>query len=333
MTKKQLARITGMASYLPEKILTNADLEKMVETSDEWITSRTGISERRIAASDEFTSDLGTKAATKLLNDMGIKADTIDAILVATTTPDYICPTASALIQANLKAGNAAAMDIMAACTGFIYALSVAKAYVESGMYRRVLLIAAEKLSTIVDYQDRNTCVLFGDGASAALIEAEGDGLEIESVKIGADGERASLIIVPGGGGKNPASLKTLENRDHFLKMEGKEVFKHAVRRMSQSVQEALLASKIAEDQISWIVPHQANARIMDAIGKNFGISDEKIYRTVHKYGNTSASSIGIALDELLATKSVDEGEVIVLTAFGAGLTYGAAVLKKVSTT
>lgn len=321
------ARIIGTGSYLPERVLSNADLEKMVETSDEWITSRTGMKERRIAAEDEATSDMGIKAAQAALEDANIEPDAIDMILVATLTPDYVFPSTACLIQEALGASKAAAMDVQAACTGYLYTLSLAKAFIESGRYQNVLVVAAEKLSSIVNYKDRNTCVLFGDGASAALVSDAGAGLVIDEMCLGSDGAQSELLILPAGGSRNPASLETVSNDQHYLQMEGKEVFKHAVRRMESACKEALERSGIENGAINYLIPHQANIRIIEAIAKRFQVPMERVYLTVHKYGNTSASSVGIALVDLLKEKELKEGDHLLLTAFGAGLTWGAGVL------
>lgn len=321
------AKIIGLGAYLPEKVLSNQDLERMVDTSDEWITSRTGMKERRIAGENEFTSDMGYEAAKRALDDSGLKGEEIDLILVATLTPDYVFPSTACLIQEKIGAVNAAAMDVQAACTGYIYALSTAKAYVESGMYKSVLIIAAEKLSSIVNYKDRNTCVLFGDGASACIVSSKGPGFAIENVSLGCDGQQSELLILPAGGSKKPASVETVQAGEHFIKMEGREVFKHAVRRMEGAVKACLDASGLDEQSISWMVPHQANIRIIEALAKRFQVPSEQVYLTIHKYGNTSASSVGIALDELVKEKHVKKGERIVLFGFGAGLTWGAAAL------
>jgi 3-oxoacyl-[acyl-carrier-protein] synthase-3 len=324
------ARIIGTGSYLPEKILSNQDLEKMVETSDEWIVSRTGMKERRIAQPDEFTSDMGYHAALQAMSAARISTDEIDLILVATITPDFIFPSTACLLQSRLKATRAAAVDVKAACTGYLYALSQAKAYIDSGMYKNVLIVASEKLSSIVDYKDRNTCVLFGDGAAACVVSGRGAGLVVRDVRLGADGELAELLILPGGGSRHPATLESVSAEMHYLRMEGKEVFKHAVRRMELSSKQCLDTLGIEQSQINWLVPHQANMRIIEAIAKRFEVPWERVYLTIHKYGNTSASSIGIALDELLREKGIQSGENILLTAFGAGLTWGASVLTQV---
>lgn len=321
------ARIVGTGSYLPEKILTNSDLEKLVDTSDEWIVSRTGMKERRIAREDEFTSDMALDASKDALANANMPADSIDLILCATLTPDYTFPSTACLLQSKLGATKAAAMDIQAACTGYIYGLSMAKAFVESGLYKNVLLVASEKLSSIVNYKDRNTCVLFGDGAAACIVSAQGKGLFIRDVSLGADGEQAELLILPAGGSRNPATAETVSADLHYLKMEGKEVFKHAVRRMESSCKECIDRIGLKESDISWLIPHQANIRIIEAMAKRFELPLERVFITLHKYGNTSASSIGIALHEFLNEKPVANGENLLLTAFGAGLTWGAAVL------
>lgn len=330
MSKFSKARIIGTGSYLPERILSNQDLEKMVETSDDWIFSRTGMKERRIAKSDEFTSDMGYQAALRAIESAKISPEEIDLILVATLTPDFVFPSTACLLQARLKAVNAAAVDIQAACTGYLYALSQSKAYIDSGLYKNILIVASEKLSSIVDYTDRNTCVLFGDGASACIVSHSGRGLVIRDVRLGADGELAELLILPGGGSRNPATAETVSSQLHYLRMEGKEVFKHAVRRMESASKQCLDSAGLAESQISWLIPHQANMRIIEAIAKRFDLPLERVYLTIHKYGNTSASSVGIALDELLKGEGVKEGENILLTAFGAGLTWGASVLTQI---
>lgn len=321
------SKIIGTGSYLPEKVLTNHDFEKIVETSDEWIVTRTGMKERRIAREDEFTSDMGLKAAKKALEAAQLQPNAIDMILVATLTPDYPFPSTACLIQNQLKATRAAAFDIQAACTGYLYGLSIAKAFIESGLYKNVLLIASEKLSSIVNYKDRSTCVLFGDGASACVVSSEGKGLKIHDICLGADGEQAELLILPAGGSRMPASEKTVADGSHFLRMGGNETFKHAVRRMEAASKEAIDKAGLKGEEISWLVPHQANIRIIEALAKRFEISMEKVFLTLQKYGNTSASSLGIALDELLRSHSLKTGENILLAAFGAGLTWGASVL------
>lgn len=323
------AKIRGTGSYLPERILTNRHLEEMVETTDEWIVSRTGMKERRIARPDEFTSHMGAAAALIAIENAGLKVDEIDFILVATLTPDYLFPSTACLIQQMIGAKKAASLDIQAACTGYLYALSLAKAFIESGAYKNILVVAAEKLSSITNYKDRSTCVLFGDGAAACVVSSEGAGLAIQSIQLGSDGEQADLLSMPAGGCRLPASAETLAGDLHYIRMAGNEVFKHAVRRMEAACKECLDAAQVEELEISWVVPHQANIRIIDAIAKRFKhLPPERVYKTVQKYGNTSASSIGIALHELRQEHALQPGERILLTAFGAGLTWGAALLK-----
>lgn len=328
--QKPKARIIGIGSYLPEKVLTNQDFEKMVDTTDEWIQSRTGMKERRIAAPGESTSDMGLQAAKKALEAAQLAPEDIDLILVTTTTPDYVMPSTACVLQAKLGLPKIPAFDLQAACTGYLYGLSTAKSFIESGMYRNVLLVAAEKMSAFVDYQDRSTCVLFGDAASAAVISNKGAGLSIDTVCLGADGALSELIIVPAGGSSKPASHETIENRDHYFKMQGREVFKHAVRRMEQSVVDCLEKAGISENEISWLVPHQANQRILDALSNRLSIPEDRVCITIHKYGNTSAPSLAVTLDEHLQTNQPETGEHLLLVAFGAGLTWGASVLTQV---
>ena len=323
------AQIIGLGAYLPERVLTNQELEKIVDTSDEWIVSRTGMKERRIAAPDECTSSMGAASARKAIEAAKIKPADIDFILVATMTPDYISPSTAGIIQHLIGAENAAAIDVQAACTGFLYALSMAKAYVESGMYKTVLVVASEKMSAFIDYTDRNTCILFGDGACSAVVSAMGSGWLIDTVCLGAQGELADLVLIPGGGSRHPASQETVAERQHFVKMQGKEVFKHAVRRMTSAANECLAKVGLAKEAISWLVPHQANERIVDAIAKSFAIPMNKVFKTLHKYGNTSASSIAIALEELTRTTNIEKGEHVLLVAFGGGLTWGASIITK----
>ncbi|MGB7978967.1 MAG: beta-ketoacyl-ACP synthase III [Chlamydiales bacterium] len=326
---KKKAKIIGTGSYLPEKVLTNADLEKMVETSDEWIVTRTGMKERRIAGAEECTSHMGVKAALAAISDAKIGSDEIDFILVATSTPDYPFPSTACLIQHAIGAKNGAGVDVQAACTGFLYLLSMAKSFIESGSYKNVLVVAADKLSAFTDYTDRTTCVLFGDGAAACVISGEGTGLAIESVQLGCDGEQAELIVIPAGGSRCPATAESVASRGHYIKMVGREVFKHAVRRMEAACKKCLDTAGLTEMEISWLIPHQANMRIIDAIAKRFEhLPPERIFKTVEKYGNTSASSVGIALDELLKSGPLKSGEHILLTAFGSGLAWGASVLR-----
>lgn len=327
MSNLPKAIIQSMGSYVPKKVLSNFDLEKMVDTTNEWIITRTGIRERRIAAVDETTANMGLNAAKVALLRAQLKPEDIDLILVATTTPDYPCPSTACLIQEALGAKQAAALDIQAACTGYLYGLSLAKAYIESGTYGKILLIASEKISAAINYKDRNTCILFGDGASASVISRDVKGLWLQKLCLGADGRQADMLFVPAGGTKLPTSQKTLDDNLHYFSMNGKEVFKHAVRRMEKASHEVLQKCQLQEKDISWIVPHQANVRILDAISERFQIDSNRVYKTVHKYANTSASSVPIALDELSQEETFNEGENLLLIAFGAGFTWGSAIL------
>ncbi len=321
------AKIIGTGSYLPKKILSNLDLEKMVDTTDEWITTRTGMKERRIASDQEHTSTMGFEAAQKALEMAKIHPSAIDLILFATITPDYTFPSSACLVQKMLGAVNAAALDLQAACTGYLYAISVAKAYIESGLYQNILVIASEKLSAIVNYEDRSTSILFGDGAASCIVSCHHKGMAIDHVNLGADGEQANLLMMPAGGSRRPASKETVEEKLHYLMMDGKEVFKHAVRRMEQACLLSLEKAGLTEKDVHYLIPHQANMRIIEALAKRFGLPMERVYVTIHKYGNTSASSLGIALDEFARENRIEKGQHLVLTAFGAGLTWGACVL------
>src|SRR5437868_5008822 len=320
--------ISGVGSYVPERILTNADLEKMVETSDEWITTRTGIKERRLAASDEFTSDLATQAVLRALKRAEVTAEQIDLIIVATITPDMPFPSTACLVQRKIGARRAAAFDLEAACSGFIYGLEIAQQFIMSRTYDTVLVIGAEKLSTIVDWEDRNTCVLFGDGAGAAVLQNRANAHGLLTAVMGADGERADLLFMPGGGTRCPASAESVASRLHFLRMEGKETFKNAVQAMQTAAEEALRRCEIDITRIKCVIPHQANRRIIEAVGERLGAKPEQLFVNLHRYGNTSAASVAIALDEAVSSGQVVRGDLILLVVFGAGLTWGAAVIE-----
>jgi len=320
--------ISGVGAYVPAKVLTNADLEKMVETSDEWITTRTGIKERHIAAEDEFTSDLGAEAARRAMNMADVTAEQIDLIIVATITPDMPFPSTACLVQHKLGATRAAAFDLEAACSGFIYALEIGQQFIMSRTYETVLVIGAEKLSAITDWKDRNTCVLFGDGAGAAILQNRQGAHGLLTAVMGADGAKADLLFMPGGGSRCPATVDSISSRQHFLRMEGKETFKNAVQAMQTAAEEALRRCEITISQIKCIIPHQANRRIIDAVGERLGAKPEQLFVNVNKYGNTSAASVGIALDEAVSSGQVQRGDLILLVVFGAGLTWGAAVIE-----
>ncbi len=320
--------VAGVGSHVPAKILTNADLEKMVATSDEWITSRTGIKERHIASKDEFTSDLGAEAARRAMHMAGVAAEEIDLIIVATITPDMPFPSTACLIQQKLGAFRAAAFDLEAACSGFIYGLEIAQQFIMSRTYDTVLVIGAEKLSSIVDWQDRNTCVLFGDGAGAAVLRNRPGAHGLLTAVMGADGSKADLLFMAGGGSRCPATTESVAARLHYLRMEGKETFKNAVQAMQTAATEALRRCEIDITRIKCIIPHQANRRIIDAVGERLGAKPEQMFVNLHKYGNTSAASVAIALDEAVQTGRVVHGDLILLVVFGAGLTWGAAVIE-----
>lgn len=326
--KGRTCSISAVGAYVPERVVTNADLEKLVETSDEWITSRTGIKERRKAADDEFTSDLGAKAALKAMERAGVTAEEIDLIIVATITPDMPFPSTACLVQSKIGAKNAAAFDLEAACSGFIYAMEVGQQFIMSRTYNTVLVIGAEKLSSIIDWQDRNTCVLFGDGAGAVILQNRPDSHGLLTACMGADGNKASLLCMPGGGSQHPATHQSLDARLHYLRMDGKETFKNAVTAMYQAATEALKRCELDITQIKCVIPHQANMRIINAVGDRLGANDEQLFVNLDKYGNTSAASVAIALDEAVSSGRIKRGDLILMMAFGAGLTWGAAVIE-----
>ena len=320
--------IEAVGSYVPEKILTNADLEKMVETTDEWITTRTGIQQRRIACSDECTSDMAAKAGRLALERAGVTAEQVDLIIVATITPDMLFPSTACLVQQKLGARKAAAFDIEAACSGFIYALEIAQQFIMSHTYDVVLVIGAEKLSSIIDWKDRNTCVLFGDGAGAAVLMNRPNTHGLLTACMGADGTKGDLLSMPAGGSRQPATLDSVQARLHYLRMDGKETFKNAVNAMYTAAQSALKRCELDISQIKLVIPHQANRRIIDAVGERLGATPEQVFVNLHKYGNTSAASVAIALDEAVQTGRIQRGDLILLMVFGAGLTWGAAVIE-----
>lgn len=326
MDKKQVG-ILGVGAYLPETVLTNADLEKKVDTTDEWITTRTGIKQRRIAAKDKATSDLGVEAAIAALKDAGIAPEELDAIIVATVTGDMSFPSTACIIQEKLQAKNAACFDISAACTGFIYGLSIARSFILSGSYKYVLVVGAEKMSSVVDWQDRSTCVLFGDGAGAAILGIQKE-KRILSIYLGSNGKFADLLKIPAGGSRLPATQETVKEGMHFLKMSGNEVFKLAVKIMTDAAQKALKMAGLKCQDVDCLIPHQANIRIIDATARRIGLPREKIFLNIEKYGNMSAASTAVGLAEAIKEHRVKKGDNIVLVAFGSGLTWGAAVIQ-----
>lgn len=327
MESKRIVSVIGTGAYVPEKVLTNKDLEHIVDTSDEWIFSRTGMRERHIAAEDQATSDLGAAAAEKALADAGISAEEIDLIIVATLSPDMFFPSTACFVQDKIGAKNAFCYDLGAACSGFLYALDAAKNQIASGSIETALVIGAEKMSTFLDWEDRTTCILFGDGAGAAVLRAGGEGRGIMDASMGSDGSLAELLQTPGGGSRNPISHQMIDEKQHYLKMQGRDVFKHAVTRMSEVVLKALEKNGVSSDEVSCFIPHQANIRIIDAIAKRLGVKD-RMYTNVEKYANTSSAALAIALDEAVKDGTIKKGDLVVLTVFGGGFTWGANILE-----
>ena len=326
--EKYSVGISGIGSYVPDKVLTNDDLSKMVDTSHEWIVERTGIEQRRIVDEGTASSDLGIKAALKALEDANTSPEELDLIIVATATPDYLFPSTACIIQDAIGAKNAAAFDLEAGCSGFVYGIATGSNFVMSGAYKKVLIVGAETLSKITNWEDRNTCVLFGDGAGACVLERCEKGYGILSFELGADGSGGDTLIVPAGGSKNPASLETVNNGDNYLRMEGREVFKFAVRKMPEATLKALEKANLGLEDLDFLVPHQANMRIIDAAAKKLKLSKEKICVNLNKYGNISSASVPVSLDEVVKDGRVKKGDNLVLVAFGAGLTWGSVAMK-----
>ena len=319
--------IVGMGSYVPEKVLTNQDLEEMVDTSDEWIHSRTGMRERHVAAPEQATSDLGAEAARRALAAAGLDAADVDLLIVATLSPDMFFPSTACFVQERIGAVNAACFDLGAACSGFLFALETARNQIAAGAAETALVIGAEKMSAFIDWEDRSTCILFGDGAGAAVLRAGAEGRGILKSVMGSDGALADLLRTPGGGSRMPFSQEVLDQRAHYLKMQGREVFKHAVTRMGEAVVQALEKNGLTTDDVACFIPHQANVRIIDAIAKRLGVAD-RMYCNVDKYANTSSAALAIALDEAVRDGTVKKGDLVALTVFGGGFTWGATVLE-----
>ncbi|WP_284446454.1 beta-ketoacyl-ACP synthase III [Paenibacillus hunanensis] len=319
--------IIGTGKYVPEKILTNADLEKMVETNDEWIVSRTGIRERHIAAPDQATSDLAYEAAIKAIETAGLTAADLDLIVVATITPDMSFPSTACILQDKLGAKKAAAFDLSAACSGFVYALGAATSMLQMGMYKNALVIGADTLSRITDYTDRNTCVLFGDGAGAVVIGEVGEGRGFKAFDLGAEGAGGELLKLPAGGSRTPASADTLEAKQHFIQMSGREVFKFAVKVMNTATVDVLNKAGMSKDEIDLFIPHQANVRIINSAMERLNLTEDRVMINVQKYANTSAASIPLALVEAVEEGRIKEGDKVVMVGFGGGLTWGASVI------
>lgn len=321
------AGITGLGIHVPERVLTNADLERMVETTDEWIHTRTGIRERRIAKKGESASDLGSKAALAAIQDSSLTVRDIELIIVATVTPDMFFPSTACLIQDRIGA-QCGAFDMAAACSGFPYALAVAEAFIRAGIYRNIVVVGAEVLSGFIDWKDRSTCVLFGDGAGAAVVSEIKDGHGIRATYLGSDGSQADVLKIPAGGSRIPPSEESVKSGLHFLKMQGSEVFKVAVRRMEEAVREVLKRGGLTPQDIDCLIPHQANLRILQAVGERIGIPMEKVFINVEKYGNMSSASTVVALYEAVKEKKIRKGSNVILVAFGGGLTWASCLIK-----
>ena len=320
--------ILGVGHYVPEKTLTNFDLEKMVDTSDEWITERTGIKQRHIAAPEEATSDLAYNAAVKALEDAKVSPEEIDLVIVGTASSDHIFPSTACLVQARLGAKNAAAFDLAAGCSGFVYSLAVASQMVKTGLYNKILIIGAETLSRIMNWKDRNTCVLFGDGAGGAVVGEVEEGYGVQGIDMGADGNGGKYLFQPAGGSRKPASPETVANNEHTIHMNGTEVFKFAIQIMGKTAKKALANAGMKPEELDMLFPHQANLRIITSAAKRLKLPMEKVWVNVDKYANTSAASIPIALCEAQAAGKLKKGDNIILDGFGAGLTWAAIVLK-----
>lgn len=321
--------IKGTGSYTPDTVKTNHDLAEIVDTSDEWIFTRTGIKERRIAAEGENASHMGAEAATRALSNAGLEAENVDLVIVATITPDMPFPSTACLIQTKLGITNAVCMDIEAACSGFLYIMEVAASLIKTGRYQNALIVGTEKLSSILDWEDRTTCVLFGDGAGAAVLSSsDTPDTGLLDFKLGADGAKGEVLYMPGGGSAHPATGASIDNRLHYLKMRGREVFKLAVKVMEQAAKEILEQNGLNSDQLACVIPHQANLRIIELLSSRLEIPMDRFYLNLEKYGNTSAASIPIALDEAFQMKRIKSGDLILLVAFGAGLTWGATLIR-----
>lgn len=320
--------ILGTGSYLPEKVLTNVDLEKIVDTSDEWIVSRTGIKERRISGKDQASSDLAYEASLKALEKANITPDQLDLIIVATVTPDHAFPSTGSILQDRLGASKAAAFDLSAACSGFLYGLTTGTQFIQNGLYKYVLVVGVESLSKITDWTDRNTCVLFGDGAGAAVIGPVDEGYGFLSFELGSDGSGGNLLKQPAGGSRLPASEETINQRLHYIQMAGSEVFKFAVKIMEQGASRVIESAGLKKEHINFLVPHQANLRIIDYAVKRLELDENKVIVNLDRYGNMSSASIPIALDEAIQQQKIKDGDNVLLIGFGGGLTWGATVIK-----
>lgn len=322
------ATITSTAHHVPEKILTNYDIEKMVQTSDEWIQNRTGIKQRHIVSEDEASSDLSTHVANKLLKKRGINPEQIDIIIVGTVTPDHLTPSTAAIVQNNINAQNAWAFDLSAACSGFLFGLETGSKLIESGKYKTVMVIGVDTMTSILDFKDRETCIIFGDGAGGVILEPSKSDNGIISSILKTDGSGASSLNVLAGGSRKPATKETIANREHFIRQDGKKVFKFAVKRMTDVSKELLLKNGLSGNDIKLFIPHQANKRIIDATGERCGIPKDRVLINIDRYGNTTAGTIPIALNEAVENKLINNGDYILLSAFGSGFTWGSILIK-----
>lgn len=322
------SRIIGTGSSTPDKVVANRDFESMVDTSDEWITTRTGIKERRIASNGEAVSTFAYRAALNALDMAGVAPEELDMIIVGTITPDMPTPSVACLLQHKLKSSRAWAFDVSAGCTGFLYSLAIADTYIKAGSSSKILVVGAETLSKITDYQDRTTCILFGDGAGAVVVSKEKGERGILSTHLYSDGAYADLLYMPGGGSANPASPETIQQRLHYLKMDGNKVFKIAVKSLEEAAVTALKHNNMTEEDLDLLVSHQANSRIIQAIAKRLNLIPEKVFTNIHKYGNTSSASVPIALDEATRQHRIKKNDIVLLDAFGAGLTWGSALIR-----
>jgi len=323
------SRIAGTGSYAPEKVLTNADLERMVETNDQWIVERTGIRERRIAAPDQATSDLALEATQRALEDAALAPEDVELIVVGTITPDYPWPSAATVVQGRLGNKKAFAFDVSAACAGSLYALSIADRYVSSGVVGNALVIGVETLSRITDFSDRNTCILFGDGAGAMVLRPTDDARRgVRTIRLHADGSLVPILLQPGGGSRDPISEKVIRERSHYVKMNGREVFKIAVRALEEVSREVLAVEKLAPGDVDCVIAHQANKRILDATLHRLGIPSERCFMNLEKYGNTSSASVPMTLDEARRAAWLEPGDVILMMAIGGGMAWGAGVVR-----
>lgn len=320
--------IVGTGSYAPERVLTNAELEKMVDTTDEWIVTRSGIRERHIARPDEATSDMASEAARNALESAGLKAEDVDMIIVGTVTPDMVFPNTACFVQKKIGAKRATCFDIEAACSGFLFAVETARQYLLSGTIKTALVIGAEKLSSVTDWQDRSTCVLFGDGAGAVVLQAAEGERGILATVTGTDGTLTELLNIPAGGSRQPTSHETVDQRLHYMKMVGREVFKHAVRTMGEAANHAIAQAGLTVADVNCVIPHQANMRIVEAIRERLGLPPERFFVNLDRYGNTSAASVPLALDQAVRAGRIKSGDIVVLVAFGGGFTWAATVMR-----